>query len=62
MAIKFDYALMSVADVNQNMTYGERCARRSLVRNKRTVVSRADKGDTTVIKATSQYQTYRTNI
>ena len=47
MAIKFDFDKLSVAGVKQNMTYGERCALRSLVRNKRIVISKADKGDAT---------------
>ena len=56
MAIKFDFdKLLSVADVKLNMTYSERCAHRSFVRNKRIMISKADKGDTTVIMATSQY-------
>ena len=35
MAIKYDLNKLPVAGVKQNMTYDERCALRSLVRNKR---------------------------
>ena len=46
MAIKFDFDQLSVVSVKQNMTYDERRAVRSLLRNKRIVISKADKGDT----------------
>ena len=54
-AIKFDLERLTIDSSKPNLTYGERHALRSLVKNRGLIISKADKGDTTVIMATPQY-------
>ena len=55
IAIKFNFNKLTVGCPKPNLTYGERCALRNLHGNNQIVISKPDKGDTTVIMATLQY-------
>ena len=54
-AIKYDLDNLSVVSWNPNTMGGQRRALRSLARNKDIVISKADKGDKTVIMAIAHY-------
>ena len=55
VSLRYDFNQLEINKGRVNLTSGERTALRQMLEDKDVVVSKADKGDVTVIMPTSQY-------